>query len=374
MTHPGTVSDSSDKSGSAGEAFPPANQVADTWGLTFRGAPSAFRLHQIYETTDGRRYVLKRVREREFSPDRRRDPSKRDEGIARMEMTLRALRDLNGALDETVARLVVPVPLAGSPERLLLHWGDRVYHLSEFVRGARPSYRNLPDVYFLIEGLAALHKAGRSLLAEQPQSLEVPARLSLRDQMRGRLQPYRELFDQIESPPDGSMAWRVLRIGRKRIRKLVELSESMALRLESTESTPTVIHGDTHENNFLLDTGDQGVGRQCWLLDVESFRAGFAAEDLAVPFWYLARYRRYDIEQILTGLGIYSANAALDDAERRFLLANLVLPRVWFRAADRMLKEHRHWASPKCLQRLAIGLRLLRPTERFAEAVREGRM
>jgi Ser/Thr protein kinase RdoA (MazF antagonist) len=226
---------------------------------------------------------------------------------------------------------------------------------------------------YILEALGTLYRAEREFLDAHPEFKDLDPPHTLRERMIDDLRTYRKLLDRIDVPPDRRAVWRLLRLARRRLRRLVDLSSALIESVPDEAVGVTICHGDSHENNYIIREELQGrkaAPGGCCMIDLESVAVGPAIEDLIVPLWGLVRYTRCRRTLLFEALGVYAGRNALTEGERRFLPAHLILPRVWHRAIIRMLRKNRSWANPKSLQRFVLGLTRRAPAERLAKAIR----
>lgn len=335
--------------------FPSLDAIGAMWGRGFSSVRHWQKGHgsQILLTDDaGGQWVLKRARGEECVAEH-------------LDAILRALVALQAAGS---LPLVPPMqPLADG--RLACEHEGHTYYMLRLLGGVRPNFGRVQDVEIVLRAQAQLHMAGFGPAPELARTLGVPLHVPVRRIVEERLGDMQRLGQRLDAAPDTAFH-NFLRRRHVTFQRLADLAVERLTagngNLEATVGPCTIIHGDAHENNYLIP-GRRGE-KSIWLLDLESTRVEPAVIDLVVPLQYLGLRSGWNEERLARAIRAYESIRPLSSPERALLHFHLIFPVQWNRALRRALRltgprEISTW------QKIYLTLRAAGGSRRFAERV-----
>jgi Ser/Thr protein kinase RdoA (MazF antagonist) len=231
----------------------------------------------------------------------------------------------------------------------LFEWNERHFYLMRYVEGERISFKNLNDVACVLGELATLHRYGREAGKFLSSKLNLPETISL-------LEPFEKYANLVEEAARMVNDFNGNTIASKLLKgplddALLQIKRSREIIAEAIEEgfdfqrTRTLCHGDSHENNYLMlnknSKHSQESGQKCcYLLDIESFNAMSGVVDIVVPLHALGFYSRWSQDVLEQAIKAYIQKRRLSAGEWKYLLAKLMLPRLWFRSTHSLLKRN----------------------------------
>lgn len=334
--------------------FPPGDVVAKEWRLGVEGmAPmgGGHGAQALVRLEGGRAVVLKRLR--------RESLNKNPDAAEAILGAVAAVAQAEG--------VDVAAPLARRGDRdFLLEWDGKLFYLMRFVDGARPSFRRVEDVAAVMGALGRLHRAGARLAdaARRTAGGQTPGAsgptTDLGVMFQRTLDARYENWVGVIMGPAAGLGMRLAVRGAARAVALIEEARTLAPQAGTTgaRGPAGLCHGDTHENNFLIlearvagsgaaKNGGAGAGSEALHraahLDVESFEWDALAADLVVPLHYLGYFSRWNADALRRALAAYERERPLEEPERKYIAAQLMLPRHWQRAMKSILKKGAMW-------------------------------
>jgi hypothetical protein len=350
-------------------SFPPLETAARKWGV--QGLKHFGVCHHrvwILKAANGSRVALKRVKSNVFTKHYDKIEVDRVIGILNRKFcAIDKIKRLPG-----VPEIAAPFPLADDSDQFVFKWEGGGYCLMPYFEGGRPTYRQSHDTQRVLRSLGQLHMAGQ----ENQDSLiglgVSTAPPSVRCILDRELDIYRQALTLVQELDCGRLLRRMLLSKQDLVRDLISSAQAIMERSADADYRKAPLHGDTNQSNFLfsecLGKSNERINK-CVLLDVETFRCGFGAEDLIIPFSIHCahgKFLRGGVEKLLSA---YEAECPLTENERSFVYANLVLPRHWLRIVQRFRKGSRAWWSPLYLRKLHLALKCLPAQKCLAESV-----
>ncbi|OPZ04409.1 MAG: serine/threonine protein kinase [candidate division BRC1 bacterium ADurb.BinA292] len=340
------------------DSFPQLDMIREIFGLDaprIRHLPWGHGAQLLVE--DGHdAWILKRVR----------NPRPADQ----LEQILQAVRAVGAA----AAGPLIP-ELRGTREgRVLYSSTQGHFYLMRKVSGRRPSFKRSGDTLQVLQALARFHAASRRAAPDLAAGLGLAPSVDLLAFTEARAAVMRRLNRRVRRghaaflTPLGRWAAARHEPARRLARRAREFCRRTG-RVASAEpaggrlACPILLaHGDTHENNFLLD------GDGAWLLDLESCTPRPVVLDLLVPLHTFAQANQWPADTLLDLVAQYEAIRPLEPAERILLGSQLITPRLWLRAMHSLVKRDGRfkWSTARALWRAS---RAMKPHRRFARAL-----
>ncbi len=308
--------------------FPRREEIEREWGLALGGVEPLRVGHGaqlLLRADDGAEWILKRCRVKGL-------------GVRRLEATLAALERLRPGFEPELLPRIHPC----RDGRHVHEREGHCFYVMARVAGRRPSYRRELDVAAVLSAQGRLHERGAEAGLTLARELNEPAAISLDALWREPMAKLAALEDRLaEARAVGLPA--TCRFFAARQGAMVELAARAEAYLRarvgdlSTATLPvTLIHGDSHENNYLLvERPSAGT----WMIDLESSMTWPAVTDLVVPLGEFGQRRGWAIAPLRRLLAAYEQHRPLSPAERALLGAMLIFPRQWLRSMSSLVRR-----------------------------------